>query len=243
MSKYHTPSLTVSIVVHVVAVVLFLLIYKSANTLINKVEQDKRVCINLNICVPVTKEIPKDIKPPQKQQVKKIVKKVKAPSKKIKTVVRKKVPVVKKEIEEKVQEVVVKKIIPKAEKEIPEIIVKIAKKTSIVKPILNPMPKPIVLPKKTSQEKYIDNHLAKISQLLSDNLYYPRRARKRGIMGEVILKFNLSNSAIVSDIEVMKSGSELLSRAAIKTIQNLSGEFPKPDENIVLHVPIIFSLK
>jgi len=247
MSKYHTPSLTFSIVVHVVAVLIFVLIYKSANSLINKVEKEKRVCLILNICMPKMEEIPQKVVKVQKKELQKrvtrvtrvkIPKKIKA-QKKIKTVVKKKVPIVQKRVEEKIQEVVVKKVISKKEEEIPKIIAQTVQKTSIVQPV----EEPVILPQKTNQEKYIDNHLQKISQLLSENLYYPRRARKRGVTGKVIVKFNLSNKAIVNNIEVVKSQSELLSRAAIKTIQNLSGKFPKPDENIVLQVPIVFSLK
>jgi len=92
------------------------------------------------------------------------------------------------------------------------------------------------------QEYYQDN-IAKIAQLLQDNLYYPRSARKRGIVGEVMVKFRLSTDAEVYDIEVISSKNKILSRSAIKTIKNLSGKFPKPKEELILKVPIDYRLK
>ncbi len=89
----------------------------------------------------------------------------------------------------------------------------------------------------------MQEHIAKIIQLLQENLYYPRRARKNGTIGQVTVRFKLSTNAVAHSIEVLSSKSEILSRAAIKTIENLSGEFPKPEEELILHVPINYSLK
>lgn len=38
---------------------------------------------------------------------------------------------------------------------------------------------------KTNEETYVDANIQKIVKLLQNNLYYPRRARKRGIQGDV----------------------------------------------------------
>jgi protein TonB len=92
------------------------------------------------------------------------------------------------------------------------------------------------------EQEYIQNHLAEIRELLEENLYYPRRARKRGVVGEVIVKFTLSTDATVHSIEVLSSKNEILSRAAIKTIEDLSGDFPKPPQETILHVPINYRL-
>ncbi len=96
--------------------------------------------------------------------------------------------------------------------------------------------------KKDLSQKYINNHQDEISKLIDDNLYYPRKARKRKITGMVKVKFNLSKNSVVSNIEVLSSHSEILSRAATKTIQNLSKKFPKPSENLTIKVPILFQL-
>jgi protein TonB len=93
------------------------------------------------------------------------------------------------------------------------------------------------------EQDYLQEHLSRISKLLQENLYYPRRARKRGIVGEVVVTFILTREGIAKFIEVQSSKSEILSRAAIKTIENLSGYFPKPTEELILHVPIAYRLK
>jgi protein TonB len=91
--------------------------------------------------------------------------------------------------------------------------------------------------------EYINNHEDEIRQMINDNLYYPRRARKRGVQGEVKVKFTLSKDAEVSNIIVLSSKSDILSRAAIKTLNNLSKKFPKPDEELVVSIPILYKLR
>lgn len=91
--------------------------------------------------------------------------------------------------------------------------------------------------------EYIDEYLKQLVKLLEDNLYYPRSARKRGVEGSVVVKFVLSTDATARSIEVISSSSEILSRAAVQTIENLSGKFPKPKEDVVLNVPVKYDLK
>lgn len=93
------------------------------------------------------------------------------------------------------------------------------------------------------QQAYIDENMQKIVKLLQENLYYPRSARRRGITGEVIVKFSLNTNGEVSFISVISSANEMLSHAAIKTIEDLSGDFPKPKERLVLKLPINYNLK
>jgi protein TonB len=94
----------------------------------------------------------------------------------------------------------------------------------------------------SKEESYKNDNLQKIVQLLSENLYYPRRARKRAIEGEVLVRFTLMPDASVDEIEIISSANSILSRGAIKTLQNLSGEFPKPPTALVLTVPIKYYL-
>ena len=96
---------------------------------------------------------------------------------------------------------------------------------------------------KSARDEYFDINKAKIRELISENLYYPRRARKKHITGDVIVKFLLDIDATVSHVEVESSKSKILSKAAIQTIEDLSGRFPKPKEKITLHLPIGFFLK
>ena len=90
---------------------------------------------------------------------------------------------------------------------------------------------------------YMNENLQKIVTLLQENLYYPRRARKRGIEGTVVVRFELSKNAVISSIEVVSSENDILSRGAIRTIENLSQEFPKPREALTISVPISYSLR
>lgn len=94
-----------------------------------------------------------------------------------------------------------------------------------------------------SQQEYLNKHLKEITKLLSDNLYYPRSARKRGITDVVVVKFTLSRLGEVHSLQIIESKTKILSRAAEETINNLSGQFPKPDEILTLHVPIEYKLK
>ncbi|MBU1659748.1 TonB family protein [bacterium] len=111
------------------------------------------------------------------------------------------------------------------------------------KQIQAPVQEKPVAQKVSPEIKYIDEHITEITKLLEDNLYYPRAARKRGIVGNVIVKFKLSQDGSASFIKVVASKDEILSRAAIKTIEDLSGKFPKPNEDIVIKVPIDYDLK
>lgn len=96
--------------------------------------------------------------------------------------------------------------------------------------------------KKQPDEIYYEENLQKISQLLEENLYYPRSARKRREEGVVIVEFILQTDATVKDTKVIESQSDILSRAAMKTIEDLSGIFPKPKESLRLRVPITYKL-
>ena len=90
---------------------------------------------------------------------------------------------------------------------------------------------------------YVQLHIHEITTLIKENLYYPRRARRRGIEGEVNVRFTLQKDASVTNIEILSSQSEILSRSAKKTLENLSKKLPKPDEVLTLTVPIKYSLE
>ena len=225
----HTPSFVVSVFVHVAFAAIVFFLYKTT-VVLNAQKEKERVCIHLQTVQtlkPVVKlEKPKPLK--KKHTPKKVIKSKPKP--------KPKPQVIKKE--KKIQEEVKPKIVQALEEETEvETVEEMIQKTSLAPP------KPIVpLSKPTVQELYIDKNLQKISQLLSENLYYPRRARKRGIEGVVNVDFTLDTDAVVSDIDVTSSSDDILSRAAIKTLENLSGEFPRPKETLRLSVPIHYSL-
>lgn len=101
------------------------------------------------------------------------------------------------------------------------------------------VPKP---QEKSYEQEYYELNTQKIVELLKENLYYPRSARQKGIVGVVKVKFMLDMDAKVYNITVVESSDEILSRAAIKTIEDLSTKFPKPASKTTLSVPINYSL-
>lgn len=99
---------------------------------------------------------------------------------------------------------------------------------------------------KPKQDEFLNEYMKinshKITQLLRENLYYPMSARKRNITGLVNVKFTLSVDAKVYDIKIIESNSDILSRAATKTLEDLSQKFPKPKEEVTLSIPIDYKL-
>ncbi len=233
----HSSSFFFSLTFHTVLFVVLFFVWQNIPS-IKKVDCEEKVCLKLS---NVLKEKP-IIKPIQKPKPK--PKKVVKPKVKPKPII-KKVEIVKEE------PVVVPKIIEEIIEPEPEEIPQEPKE--IVKPVREVFITQVVeeelvveedsdTRQKRLEEDYLQEHIAQITKLLQDNLYYPRRARKRGTIGEVIVKFTLSTDAKAHSIKVLSSKSEILSRAAIKTIEDLSGEFPRPSEELILHVPINYSL-
>jgi len=212
------------------AVIVFS-VWKNISTFTQKSE--KKVCVKLSCIVEKEVAAKKKIQPKHKNKPKPTIKTPKPKPKK--TV--KKTPIVvpaKKEVEVKqdVEEFKEKPVIQPQE---------IEKVIAYEEP-KEDLKEDMVLKQGQTEQDYIDENIAKITQLLQDNLYYPRSARRRGIVGKVVVRFKLSLDGKSYDIEVVSSSSNILSRAAIKTIQNLSGEFPKPKEKLSISVPIDYKL-
>ena len=145
-------------------------------------------------------------------------------------------PIEPKEVQKKPIKPEIKQTIPKEQEEIKE------EKTQPIEHLEEEPLESIQEKESRLAQEYMNENIKKISKLLSENLYYPRSARKRNIQGKVMVKFKLSRSAKAYDIEVTSSQSEILSRAAIRTIENLSEKFPSPQEELILHVPITYKL-
>jgi len=232
----HSRSLFISLLIHSILISLVFFLYTSYTPKKKRV-QEKRVLIQLTTILKektLAKEIISTKKklttPPTKKKTikKKVVAKKYIPKKKSS---QKKIIVVKKE------RAVIKTLVKK----------ELKKQTIIPKQIIQ---KSTPIKRETKEEKntklqknYIDENLAKIRTLIKNNLYYPRRARKKHIVGDVIVKFTLSKNATISSIIIVRSEHKILSKSAIKTIENLSSSFPKPKEQLTLQVPINYSLK
>lgn len=236
----HGSSFIYSLLFHSALVLILFFAWKNIPT-VKKVDCEDKISVELYNVI-IEKPVVKPVKKPQpKPKPKPVVKKVQKPKPKPKPIAKKvevvkEIPVVKPEV---IQEPIIEEV-----KEEP-IVQEVAHNVEVVeeKPVEQEVYVEDAAAKEVRLEKeYLQEHIAKIVQLLQDNLYYPRRARKRGTEGEVMVRFKLSKDAVAHSIEVLSSKSEILSRAAIKTIENLSGEFPKPEQELTLHVPINYSL-
>ena len=255
----HTKSFLFSLSVHLLLAATLFYGYTKVSSLNVKTAQtnEKRICIKLGKVTSQKTQTTQKIKTAQRD-LKKVVKQ------KLKKVLQKKVEKIKKKVPLK------KKIV---KKEPPKEIIKHTKTQELVKNIPKEIKEEkaledVVLKKKellpeskkedvskkdcphvccdtsvSKEEVYKSNNLSKIAKLLQENLYYPRRARKRGIEGKVVVRFVLQKDATVSNVEVVSSKSDVLSRGAIKTIENLSKKFPKPEETLTLTVPISYYLR
>ena len=187
-------------------------------------------------------------KPPVTQ--KKPQPKKKAVQKKPKPVVKKKIPVKKAPVVEEL-EIVEEKLVEIEQEEMQIIEVEEEAKEIIVTPnapvVLSPAAQEAIdappAADITPEDAYVKTHIAEIMTLLRKNLYYPRMARKRGIQGKVMVRFELMENGEIKNITILEAGRDILAGAAITTIERLEGKFPLPSETLTLHVPIMYQLK
>ncbi len=228
----HSNSFLVSFLVHTLLAIALFFAYKTFKSTMMQEKGEKVVCVNLS-CVkesppPVAKKTVKKQKatPPPKTRKKIIVKK--------KKVIVHKSPVVEAKEVLKVEKVQTHEV-KKEEKSEEKVANTLAKQKAVPVQIK----KQVVL---SAQEQYVQENIDKIVALLQENLYYPRRARKRGVQGDVVVQFTLSTQAKISQIKIISSKSEVLSRGAIQTIKNIEYKLPKPKEKLTFTVPISYSL-
>ena len=239
--RNHSKSLFLSLFIHALILLSLFGIYKYAFSSVKSIEKEKRVSVSLSCLKQKAAIVQKEqkLKPLHKKIVKKIKKKE---PKVIKKPVKKKVPLHKKitKKEPKVSEKPVEPI------KATESVTPVKQQSQIKKEpvaVKNKIVTNEIPPKKMSDEEaYLENNLAKIAKLIKENLYYPRVARRRGIEGSVTVRFMLLKDATVTQITTISSSSGILTRAAIKTIAELSGKFPKPKKDLMVTVPIQYSL-
>ncbi len=233
----NSSALMLSFFIHAAIALGIVMLYTLYNEHVKEKEKSKPICLCLSqvkekvvVPPPVVKELPKPPEPP-KIEPPKPVKKKPVKKKIVKKVVKPKKRPVKKVV-------VPKKPEPIVEPEEPVVVVSEVIEKVIVVPPPAPLPPP-----KTTKEKYLEEHLKVIASLLRKNLYYPKRARKRRIVGEVLMQFTLLKNGDIGSIKVKKGSKEILNSAATKTIKKLSGKVPKPSESITIEIPIVFRLK
>ena len=226
----HSRSFFISLVIHSVVFTMLFFTWKSYS--IVEKEEEEKVCLKLSN-VEISPIVSK-IKEPQVQDI--IEEKPKKTiQKKVETVDAK--PVVKplQKEESKIKQIQsVQEITPQD--------ISAAKENVVKKEHFEIQKEEPPLKQETPEDEYIKVNTQKIAQLIQENLSYPISARRKGITGLVVVKFCLSVDAKVSNIKIVESSSEVLSRAAIKTIEDLSEKFTKPDKEVNLSVPINYSL-
>ena len=241
----HSSSFFISLILHIL---LALVIFLSYKTLFVKKpsEESTQKRMKIQLC-SVAKPVPKKAIPKKVIMKPKIIKKPKPKVQtkpKIKKVIKKEIPV-KVLTPEPIPKIIEPEIIEEVTEEVTEV-----EAVEEVTPIVQEKQKVIPIEAVESEEEkndrleksYIHEHITQIQKLLQDNLYYPRAARKRRVTGNVLIKFTLSPSGSIHSIKVMDSKSEILSRAAIKTIKDLTNEFPIPEDELTLHIPIQYRL-
>ncbi len=235
----HSNSFFISLAIHII---IFMLLFYSWKQIASFKDEKIKENISVKLCCVVEKKpeakVVKKPKIVQKKEIKKVI-----PKEKIVKTVPLTIPIVKEETKPQ-KEIIEEKIIE------PEIVEK-SEETNVTQTDTQKVATQVQSTQEESPhakevriaDEYVKEHMKQLVRLLQDNLYYPRSARKRGVEGSVIVKFILSPDATAYSIEVISSNSEILSRAAVQTIKNLSGKFPKPKEELVLNVPIKYDLK
>lgn len=235
----YSRSFFISLALHTLSFGLLFALLKEIT--LQEEKSEERVCLKLQeiqepkeiipkIQEPKKTEIPPEIKPQKTEPLKQIVQK-KAEVAKVKPI----------------EERVVKETLTETQKIQEEAFLKSnfsSQESSITKTAeqTTPPSSEKIQTKDASQE-YIELNTDLISKLIQENLSYPMSARRQGITGVVLIRFNLNSDATISTIVVKESNSEILSRAAVKTIEELSQKLPKPSKDITLTIPIEYKLR
>lgn len=231
----HSNSFLISLFIHAILLLTLFFAWKSYSEV--KKEEQEKICLKL-CSVELSKEVsePKEAKmneaaPKNRQKepkrVKKALKEEPAAQKKIE--ITDEAKEIKAAIVELIKGELIAEIVPK-------------RLIKIEKPTVGQKVDDVKLMQEVPKDDYIEINMQKISQLLKENLYYPMSARKRNITGSVKVSFTLGVDAKVYNIKIVESESDILSRAAIKTIEDLSTKFPKPTKELTLSVPINYNL-
>ena len=96
--------------------------------------------------------------------------------------------------------------------------------------------------KRPREKDFIKLNYDKIIKAINEAKFYPRKARMLRIEGVVKVKFLLKKDG---DIEILSiiTNKRFLKKAVKKIIQDASGDFPKPQKDIEITVPIEFRLR
>ena len=95
---------------------------------------------------------------------------------------------------------------------------------------------------KSYTSRYISKNISIIRKLIAENLYYPRKARRRHIEGTVKVRFTLTQDGKISEMQIISNSPKILSKAAVTTLQDIEDLLPHPDEEITITLPIVYKI-
>ena len=89
---------------------------------------------------------------------------------------------------------------------------------------------------------------ARLKAAIEAHKRYPRRARRLGQQGQIIVRFVVDHNGVINAVEVVQSsGFKRLDQAAIETIRSISGQLPFPEEiprkHWTFRIPITYRLR
>jgi protein TonB len=87
----------------------------------------------------------------------------------------------------------------------------------------------------------------RLRQLIVANRRYPKRAKRRGKQGTVLVSFVIFPNGVINNIKIARSsGDPTLDKAALKTVGKISGKLPYPKginkSQWLLSVPVVYRL-
>jgi len=89
--------------------------------------------------------------------------------------------------------------------------------------------------------------LAELNKFLSDNIRYPVIAQENGIQGRVIIKFVVSKTGDISDIQVIRGVDPSLDREAVRVVQAMPKWIPGRQRGqavpVYFTLPVVFRLQ
>lgn len=82
--------------------------------------------------------------------------------------------------------------------------------------------------------------ISELNKFLSDNIRYPVIAQENGIQGRVIIRFVVSRTGEISDVEVLRGVDPSLDREAVRVVQSMPKWIPGRQRGRA--VPVYFTL-
>lgn len=97
-----------------------------------------------------------------------------------------------------------------------------------------------------TQPSFIGGKSALVNYL-SRNVVYPKKSRKRGIEGKVIVEFLVAKTGMLKDIKIAKSVTKELDQEALRVVKSMPNWKPGTQQgktvNVLMRIPISFKLQ